>query len=165
MLVADRPVDDTGEVGEGASDAADAVVPAGGQPTALELGAEQVGGRRRQRRELVELLIVELAVEAAGSLDGDAAGTPDPRRDLGGRLAGDAVEQLSDVGKLEAPPRQNGRRLTMLIAPDKAKIEAIKRREAPPEEEKENSKDDAAAGAAGEPQKVAEDTPVTSPPD
>lgn len=40
------------------------------------------------------------------------------------------VEQLSDVGKLEMPPRLNGRRLTMMLAPDRAKIEQIKRREA-----------------------------------
>ena len=42
----------------------------------------------------------------------------------------DIIAKLEDVGKLEMPPRQNGRRLTMMLAPDKAKIERIRRQEA-----------------------------------
>ena len=45
------------------------------------------------------------------------------------RMAG-IIEQLSDIAKLEMPPRQAGRRMTMMLAPDKPKIEQIKRREA-----------------------------------
>jgi translation initiation factor IF-3 len=40
------------------------------------------------------------------------------------------VEQMSDVSKLEVPPRFMGRRITMILAPDKAKIEQIRQREA-----------------------------------
>lgn len=40
----------------------------------------------------------------------------------------DIIERLSDVSKVEMSPRQNGRRMTMMLAPDKAKIEQIKRR-------------------------------------
>jgi len=38
------------------------------------------------------------------------------------------VEQMSDVAKLEVPPRFVGRRITMILAPDKARIERIKQR-------------------------------------
>jgi translation initiation factor IF-3 len=40
------------------------------------------------------------------------------------------VEQMADVAKLEVPPRFMGRRITMILAPDKAKIEGILRRKA-----------------------------------
>jgi len=40
------------------------------------------------------------------------------------------VEQLSDIAKLEVPARLAGRRMTMILAPDKAKIEQIKRKQA-----------------------------------
>ena len=40
------------------------------------------------------------------------------------------VEQMADVAKLEVPPRFVGRRITMILAPDKAKIEGILRRQA-----------------------------------
>ncbi len=42
----------------------------------------------------------------------------------------DVIERLSEVGKVELPPRMNGRRMTMIIGPDRTKIEAIKRKEA-----------------------------------
>ena len=40
------------------------------------------------------------------------------------------VDQMSDVAKLEVPPRFVGRRITMILAPDKARIEKIKQRQA-----------------------------------
>lgn len=40
----------------------------------------------------------------------------------------DIVNQLSDVAKLEVPPRMAGRRMTMILAPDKAKVDAYKRK-------------------------------------
>ena len=40
----------------------------------------------------------------------------------------DIVKQLEDIAKLEVPPRQTGRRMMMTLAPDKPKIEQIKRR-------------------------------------
>lgn len=42
----------------------------------------------------------------------------------------DIIERLSEVGRVELSPRLNGRRMTMIIGPDRTKIEALKRREA-----------------------------------
>ena len=50
-------------------------------------------------------------------------------RDRGDDRMKGIIETLEDVGKVEVPPRMNGRRMTMIIAPDKAKIEGIKRRQ------------------------------------
>jgi len=47
------------------------------------------------------------------------------------------VEQMSDVAKLEVPPRFVGRRITMILAPDKARIEKIKQRKAAKQQEAE----------------------------
>jgi len=41
----------------------------------------------------------------------------------------DITERLGDIAKVEMTPRQAGRRMTMILAPDKPKIEAIKRQE------------------------------------
>ncbi|MEM6749390.1 MAG: translation initiation factor IF-3 [Planctomycetota bacterium] len=41
-------------------------------------------------------------------------------RDLGRKTMLDVVETLSDVGKLEQPPQMAGRRMTMLLAPDRS---------------------------------------------
>lgn len=38
----------------------------------------------------------------------------------------DIADQLSDIAKLEMPPRQMGRRMTMLLTPDRPKIEQLK---------------------------------------
>ncbi len=40
------------------------------------------------------------------------------------------IEKLSDVGKVEMEPRFAGRRITMIIGPDRPKIERLKRQEA-----------------------------------
>jgi translation initiation factor IF-3 len=40
------------------------------------------------------------------------------------------IEQMDDLAKVEVPPRIMGRRITMILAPDKAKIDGIRRREA-----------------------------------
>ena len=40
------------------------------------------------------------------------------------------IETLSDVGKVEMEPRFAGRRITMIIGPDRPKIERLKRQEA-----------------------------------
>ncbi|UCD76901.1 MAG: translation initiation factor IF-3 [Phycisphaerales bacterium] len=39
------------------------------------------------------------------------------------------IEKLSDISKLETPPRMAGRRMTMILAPDKVKIEQFRRKE------------------------------------
>jgi translation initiation factor IF-3 len=38
------------------------------------------------------------------------------------------ISRLSEVGKVESPPRLNGRRLSMIFAPDRAKGELYKRK-------------------------------------
>ena len=40
------------------------------------------------------------------------------------------IDQLSGLAKVEVPPRMMGRRITMILAPDRAKIEQLKQREA-----------------------------------
>jgi translation initiation factor IF-3 len=40
------------------------------------------------------------------------------------------IRQLTDLAKVEVPPRIMGRRITMILAPDKAKVEQLKQREA-----------------------------------
>jgi translation initiation factor IF-3 len=57
-------------------------------------------------------------------------------RDRGDDRMDHVIETLSEVAKVEVSPRLNGRRMTMILIPDRAKCEAIKRREAaakPPE--------------------------------
>ena len=48
-------------------------------------------------------------------------------RNLGRDLLEGVVEKLSDIGKVETPPRQMGRRVSMIIGPDKNKILLYKR--------------------------------------
>lgn len=38
------------------------------------------------------------------------------------------IEKLGDISKLETPPRQFGRRMTMILAPDKIKIDQLKKK-------------------------------------
>lgn len=51
-------------------------------------------------------------------------------RDLGIKLLRDVVDQLADISKVEVPPRTLGKRTSLILAPDKVKIEAIKRKQA-----------------------------------
>src|SRR5262249_17226236 len=39
------------------------------------------------------------------------------------------IEELSDLAKLELTPRMNGRRLTMILGPDKQKVETWKKQQ------------------------------------
>jgi len=48
--------------------------------------------------------------------------------DLGEDILRDVVEALGDIAKVETPPRKMGRRMSMIIGPDKARIEAYKRK-------------------------------------
>lgn len=73
---------------------------------------------------------------------------------LGEQTLRGIVDDLSDVAKVEVPPRFAGRRVSLIMAPDKVKIEAIKRKEA-----KEAA---AAAKAAAKPS--AEAKPATAAP-
>jgi translation initiation factor IF-3 len=50
-------------------------------------------------------------------------------RAIGERLVNDVINRLLDLGKLEAQPRLNGKRINAIISPDKNKIEQWKRKE------------------------------------
>jgi translation initiation factor IF-3 len=51
-------------------------------------------------------------------------------KDRGRDRMEEIIRQLTDVAKVEVPPRMLGRRITMILAPDRAKIEQFKQREA-----------------------------------
>ena len=51
-------------------------------------------------------------------------------RDRGDQRMREIIERLSDISKVETPPRMAGRRMTVILAPDKPKIDAILRRSA-----------------------------------
>jgi translation initiation factor IF-3 len=48
-------------------------------------------------------------------------------RSRGDKRMKEIIEKLSDVARVEIPPRMAGRRMTMIFAPDKVKIERQKR--------------------------------------
>ncbi len=48
-------------------------------------------------------------------------------QELGRKLLEEVLEKLMDVGKIEQPPKLEGRHMTTLLIPDKKKIEAYKR--------------------------------------
>jgi translation initiation factor IF-3 len=50
-------------------------------------------------------------------------------RDRGTDRMNDIIEKLSDIAKVETPPRQAGKRMSMMLAPDKARIEQLRKRE------------------------------------
>ncbi len=56
-------------------------------------------------------------------------------RELGMKRLRGIIDSLEDVAKVETPPKQAGRRLSLILAPDKTKIEAIKRKKAREEAE------------------------------
>lgn len=62
-------------------------------------------------------------------------------RDRGFDRMKDIVEKLSDIAKLEVPPRMAGRRVTMILAPDKAKLDRIKHRAASSQHQPAQSED------------------------
>lgn len=51
-------------------------------------------------------------------------------RDLGMRILQDFVTALADISRVELPPRTENKRTRLLLAPDKVKIEALKRKAA-----------------------------------
>jgi len=83
-------------------------------------------------------------------------------RSLGQQLLNSVVEQLSDLGKVETAPRQMGRRVSMIIAPDRNKILQYKQKhglDAKPagENEPEDPGVSPADTAAGEAEPVSAD--------
>jgi translation initiation factor IF-3 len=49
-------------------------------------------------------------------------------KDIGTDRLQEIAKQLGDISKVDAPPRQAGRQMSMLLAPDKQRIEQIKRK-------------------------------------
>jgi translation initiation factor IF-3 len=89
---------------------------------------------------------------------------------LGDKRMRDILEQLSDISKVEVPPRMAGRRMSVIIAPDKPKIDAIVRRQAKEQQAREPAKptgdgqDPAAASAAPAKKDRGKDAKPASPP-
>lgn len=83
-------------------------------------------------------------------------------RDRGDKRMKDIIERLSDVAKVETPPRMAGRRMTMIFAPDKPKIDRIKRQKA--EERRATDQQAPEEGAADAPpiESVADAPPIES---
>ena len=48
-------------------------------------------------------------------------------KDLGLRIMREVAEKLADISKIEAEPRQQGRRMTMVLSPDKAAASAARK--------------------------------------
>jgi len=79
--------------------------------------------------------------------------------DLGEDILRDVVEALQDIAKIDTPPRKMGRRMSMIISPDKPKVEAFKRKEekakreaeAATSEEEPDAENTEASDAAPEP--------------
>ncbi|MBL1218035.1 MAG: translation initiation factor IF-3 [Planctomycetes bacterium] len=79
-------------------------------------------------------------------------------------------DTLADIGKVEMTPRFNGRRMVMIVAPDKAKIQAMKRADdaaakASADKEKSENKaaEEAKAEAAAEEAQKPDDSPNAQP--
>ena len=91
-------------------------------------------------------------------------------QDIGLDRLREIAEGMGDIAKLETPPRQQGRQMSMIMAPDRSKIEAIKRREeaakqktvspsngqAPPDEAGGESSSESGGGSAGVEEAVGE---------
>jgi translation initiation factor IF-3 len=54
-------------------------------------------------------------------------GRQNAHKDIGIQLMRDVAAQLDDISKIETPPRGMGRRMTMIIVPDKASDEKVKK--------------------------------------
>ncbi|MGI9621869.1 MAG: translation initiation factor IF-3 [Acidimicrobiales bacterium] len=63
--------------------------------------------------------------------------------ELGRRILDDVAEVVEDIAKVEAYPRLDGRNMTMVLAPDKQAIQAVKKARA-----QEKQRDEAEAAAA-----------------
>jgi len=82
--------------------------------------------------------------------------------DLGEEILRDVVDALQDVSKVETPPRKMGRRMSMILGPDKPKIEAYKRKIAKEQAEAEGETEgaDESKDQAGDDAKKAQDQAV-----
>ncbi len=48
-------------------------------------------------------------------------------QDIGRKVLDNVLEKLSEVGKIEQPPKLEGRHMSTLLIPDKKKIEQYKK--------------------------------------
>ncbi|MEM7287594.1 MAG: translation initiation factor IF-3 [Actinomycetota bacterium] len=64
--------------------------------------------------------------------------------ELGRRILDDVAEVVEDIAKVEAYPRLDGRNMTMVLAPDKKAIEALKKARAAEASEAEAAESEAA---------------------
>ncbi|MHC4947725.1 MAG: translation initiation factor IF-3 [Planctomycetota bacterium] len=90
-------------------------------------------------------------------------------RERGHQRMRDITEQLDDIAKVETPPRMAGRRMTMIFAPDKTKIERLKREAAATSDGQATDAGPAPEETpvetpASEEATVASETPVETPP-
>ena len=73
-------------------------------------------------------------------------------RERGHQRMREITEQLADVAKVEVPPRQLGRRMTMIFAPDRAKIDQLKRNQAALDASSKSDSAEAATAETSEPE-------------
>ncbi|MFB3137709.1 MAG: translation initiation factor IF-3 [Phycisphaerales bacterium] len=75
-------------------------------------------------------------------------------RERGHQRMREIMEQLADVAKVEVPPRQLGRRMTMIFAPDRAKIDQLKRNQAALDASSTSDSAEAATAETSEPERL-----------
>jgi translation initiation factor IF-3 len=61
--------------------------------------------------------------------------------EIGRELMNSVLTKLEDIGKLEGPPKMEGRQLIAYLTPERAKISAMKKKESKPEGKKQESKE------------------------
>ncbi len=88
-------------------------------------------------------------------------------QDIGLERLREIADALADIAKVETPPRQAGRQITMILAPDRPKVEAAKRKlekeKAAAEPTKEPSDDNTEKPAKGERAKPTTDPNLPDP--
>ncbi len=86
-------------------------------------------------------------------------------RNKGDQRMEEIAQQLSDIGRVEMTPRLNGKRMSMIMVPDRAKVEAAKKKSgsaAKPAKESTSSKQANGASPAAPPEPNA--APAVAPP-
>ncbi len=84
-------------------------------------------------------------------------------KERGNQRMADVIEQLSDISKVEMTPRMAGRRMTLILGPDKPKIDRIKAAEAATKAETESPEATASDAAPVEaPVETPAETPAES---
>jgi len=84
-------------------------------------------------------------------------------RDIGEDRLKDIIDSLTDIAKVEVPMRLFGKKLTMIMAPDKVKVEAV-RRKLEKEKASQSAAPSPAAGAPAAPEAPAVAAPKAQPP-